>query len=157
MDSNLDSDTELTTDTQTPRSTGRVRKKPKYLEDYECAVQSNEITIDYCYRATVGLPQTYKEAMTSPISDKWKKAMKAEMASFKENNTFSLIQLPEGRQTVGGKWVFALKEDDKGNETYKARYVAKGYSQVEGLDYSETFSLTANLTTSCADAAGCTA
>lgn len=56
------------------------------------------------------------------------------------------MPLPEGRQTVGGRWVYALKEDDKGNETYKARYVAKGYSQVEGLDYSETFSPTANLT-----------
>lgn len=134
------------TDTQTPRNNSRVRKKPKYLEDYECAVQSSELTIDYCYRATVGVPQTFKEAMASPISEKWKKAMKEEVTSLQENNTFSLVPLPEGRQTVGGRWVFALKEDEKGNETYKARYVAKGYSQVEGLDYSETFSPTANLT-----------
>lgn len=91
------------------------------MEDYECAVQNRELTIDYCYRATVGLPQTYKEAMASQTSEKWKKAMKDEMVAFKENNTYSLVPLPEGRQTVGGRWVYALKEDDKGNETYKAR------------------------------------
>jgi len=139
-------ETDQNADTQTTRMLGRDRRKPKYLEDYECAVQSSELTIDYCYRATVGLPQTYEEAMASVKADKWKKAMTDEMVSFKENNTFSLVPLPEGRQTVGGRWVFALKEDEKGNETYKARYVAKGYTQVEGLDYSETFSPTADLT-----------
>lgn len=104
QDSKSDSDTGLITDTQTPRTTGRVRKKPKYLEDYECAAQSSELTVDYCYRATVGLPQTYKEAIASPMSEKWKKAMEDEMVSFKENNTYSLVPLPEGRQTVGGRW-----------------------------------------------------
>ncbi|KAL6461003.1 hypothetical protein MHYP_G00309690 [Metynnis hypsauchen] len=145
-DSELESDTDPTTDAQTIRTTGRVRKKPKYLENYECAAQSSELNIDYCYRATVGLPQTYKEAVTSPVANRWKKDMREEMSTFRENNTFSLVPLPEGRRTVGGRWVYALKEDDKGNETYKARYVAKGYSQVQGLDYSETFSPTANLT-----------
>lgn len=43
--------------------------------------------------------------------------MKDEMKTFKENNTFSLVPLPEGRKTVGGKWVYAIKENDKGNET----------------------------------------
>lgn len=43
----------------------------------------------------------------------------------------------------GGRWVYASKEDNQGNETYKPRYAAKGYSQVEGLDFSETLSLTA--------------
>lgn len=52
--------------------------------------------------------------------------MKDEMMSIKENNTFSLVPLPESRQTVGGRWVYAVKEDDIGNETYKARYAAKG-------------------------------
>lgn len=140
------SDARSTTDEQTPHTIGRLRKRPKYLEDYECLVENNESTIDYCCRATVGLPQTFKEALASAMSEKWKKAMKDEMTSFKENDTFSLVPLPEGRRTVGGKWVYAVKGDDKGNETYKARYVAKGYSQVEGLDYSETFSPTANLT-----------
>lgn len=61
------------TDTQTPRTTGRLRKKPQYLEDYECAVQSSELTIDYCYRVTVGLPQTFKEALAAPTSESGKR------------------------------------------------------------------------------------
>lgn len=84
-------------------------------------MQDNELTIDYCYRTTVGLPQTFREALASPMAEKWKKVMKDEITSFKENNTFSLVPLPQGRQAVGGRWVYTVKEDDKGNETYKAR------------------------------------
>ena len=68
------------------------------------------------------------------------------MKSLKENDTFELTVLPEGKNLVGGKWVFAIKEDANGSETLKARYVAKGYSQIHGIDYDETFSPTANIT-----------
>ena len=54
--------------------------------------------------------------------------------------------LPEGRKTVGGRWVYSIKEDSDGHDQYKARFVAKGYSQRAGIDYGETFSPTANLT-----------
>lgn len=72
--------------------------------------------------------------------------MDDEMQSLKENNTFTLTNLPEGKKAVGGRWVYAIKKNIDGSEKYKARYVAKGYSQKMGVDYEETFSPTANLT-----------
>ena len=56
------------------------------------------------------------------------------------------MNLPEGRNSVGGRWVYATKENAEGAKSLKARYVAKGYNQVKGIDYQETFSPTANIT-----------
>ena len=125
----------------------RERRPPQYLKDYECQVKSDdqeELTLDYCYRVICDVPQTVKEAMTSPNSNLWSKAMEEEMHSLRENDTFTLTTLPEGKHAVGGRWVYTVKENPV--KTYKARYVAKGYSQVSGIDYKETFSPTANMT-----------
>lgn len=88
--------------------------------------------MDYFYKAVFGLPKTYTEAMSSERSQKWAKAMEEEMNSLKENETFTLCKLPKGKRAVGGRWVFAIKESPDQSETFKARYVAKGYSQVDG-------------------------
>ena len=101
--------------------------------------------IRYCYKV-YGVPQTYAEAMNSPRATEWRKAMEEEMESLKENDTFKLTTLPVGKGPVGGKSVYTIKENAEGSETLKARYVAKGYSQVEGIDYQETFAPTANIT-----------
>lgn len=126
----------------------RDRKKPSHLKDFVTNSDSDEVNtnINYRYRAICGVPQTFKEAVESANSKQWKKAMDEEIQSLRENNTYILTELPKGKKTVGGKWVYSVKNDNKGNDKYKARFVAKGYSQKEGIDYGETFSPTANLT-----------
>ena len=72
--------------------------------------------------------------------------MGEEVTALWDNETFELTPLPEGRTSVGGKWVYGIKLGPNGEEIYKARFVAKGYSQVPGIDYHETFSPTARIT-----------
>ena len=67
--------------------------------------------------------------------------MKDEIDSLKKNNVWDLIQLPEGRQAIGSKWLYKTKCDADGNvERYKAHLIAQGYNQRCGIDYDETFS-----------------
>ena len=57
------------------------------------------------------------------------------------NRTWSLVSLPNGRKTIGCKWVFKVKENSNGTiNKYKVRLVAKGFHQVAGFDFNETFS-----------------
>lgn len=126
----------------------RTRKMPAHLQDFEIEDTEDKLQtcIDFCYRAVCDIPQTYQDAITSTKSKQWKDAMDKEMRSLEENKTFTLTKLPPGRQPVGGRWVYALKRDIDGSEKYKARFVAKGYSQKQGTDYDETFSPTADMT-----------
>lgn len=126
----------------------RVRKRPAYFGDYETEANDDQVqmTIDYCYRFLSNVPLTFCEAVTSPHSREWSSAMDEEMESLNDNNTFTLTTHPEAKKAVGGRWVYALKTNADGCNKFKARYVAKGYSQKQGVDYDETFSPTASLT-----------
>ena len=114
-------------------------KRPAYLDDYATLVELFQL-----YEA----PQTYSEAINSDKSAEWKKAMDSEMASLKENDTWDVVELPKGAKAIACKWVYRVKETQDGQiERYKARVVIKGFSQRYGLDYRETFSPVAKLTT----------
>lgn len=90
---------------------------------------------------STGEPSTMEEAMLSPDADKWKKAAQSEYNSLIDNGTWELVPLPEGKKTIGCRWVFKIKYKEDGDiERYKCRLVAKGYSQSQGIDYEETFS-----------------
>ena len=68
--------------------------------------------------------------------------MNDEMKSMKANDVWDLVELPEGAKPIGCKWIFKTKRGSKGNiERYKARLVAKDFTQKEGIDYKEIFSL----------------
>jgi hypothetical protein len=77
-------------------------------------------------------PQTINEAKCSEHWSQWEQALQTEMNSLKENNTWILTELPNGRKAIKCKWVFKVKYDSNGNiERYKCRLVAKGFSQVQ--------------------------
>ena len=68
--------------------------------------------------------------------------MKDEMESMEDNNVWDLVELPNGSKPIGCKWIFKTKRDSNGSvKRYKARLVTKGFTQKEGIDYRETFSL----------------
>ncbi|KAL4361336.1 hypothetical protein GQ457_04G018620 [Hibiscus cannabinus] len=86
-------------------------------------------------------PKTYQEAVASPDSEKWLEAMRSKMDSMSENQVWTLVEPPEGIKPIGCKWVFKKKTDMDGNiQTYKGRLVDKGFRQIHGVDYDETFS-----------------
>lgn len=67
--------------------------------------------------------------------------MDYEYSSLMENHTWDLFHLPKGRKLVWCHWVYCIKYDVDGSiDKYKECLVAKGFSQVEGIDYSKTFS-----------------
>lgn len=85
-------------------------------------------------------PATYKNMLLRSDSKKWIAAAVDEINSLKKLGTFTLVDLPPGRKAIGCKWIFKLKTDVNGVVTrYKARLVAQGFNQREGVDYNETF------------------
>ncbi|GKU93013.1 hypothetical protein SLEP1_g6653 [Rubroshorea leprosula] len=84
-------------------------------------------------------PKTVKQALKLPH---WVDAMKEELEALHNNNTWTLVPSPSPQTNiVGSKWVFKTKLHSDGSiDRFKARLVARGYSQVPGLDFDETFS-----------------
>ncbi|CAJ2647171.1 unnamed protein product [Trifolium pratense] len=147
----------------------RLKHAPGYLQDYVC----NSSTVSHeplssgtsypishfhsfknlspshkAFYVSLSLttePKTYAEACKS---QDWINAMKTELDALERNQTWSLVDLPPHIKPIGCKWVYKIKHKADGSiERYKARLVAKGYNQIEGIDYFDTFSPVAKLTT----------
>ena len=84
--------------------------------------------------------------MPPDILLKWENAIKDEIDSLLTNNTWTLVTKPENRNIVDCKWIFTIKNDEFGNPVkYKARVVARGFSQEYLIDYNETFAPVARI------------
>ena len=84
--------------------------------------------------------------MMSLDFNKWLEAMKSEIGSMYENKVWTLVDLPDDRQSIEINGSFKKKTDVDGNVTvHEARLVAKSFSQVQGVDYDEIFSSVAML------------
>ncbi|CAI7818656.1 unnamed protein product [Closterium sp. NIES-54] len=92
-------------------------------------------------------PRSYAEAITGPYSSQWQAAMDAEMASWKSTGTYVDEVPPPGVNIVDGMWIFKVKRPPGSSPAFKARYVARGFSQRQGVDYFLTFSPTPKMTT----------
>ncbi|CAI7876471.1 unnamed protein product, partial [Closterium sp. NIES-54] len=91
--------------------------------------------------------RSYAEAIAGEYSSQWLSAMDAEMASWNSTGTYVDEVPPPGANIVSGMWIFRVKRPPGSPPVFKARYVARGFSQREGVDFFHTFSLTPKMTT----------
>ncbi|CAI7924757.1 unnamed protein product [Closterium sp. NIES-54] len=92
-------------------------------------------------------PRSYAEAIEGPYSSQWQAAMDAEMASWKSTGTYVDEVLLPGANIVSGMWIFRVKRPPDSPPVFKVRYVARGFSQRQGVDFFHTFSPTPKMTT----------
>ncbi|CAI7868401.1 unnamed protein product [Closterium sp. NIES-54] len=92
-------------------------------------------------------PRSYAEAITGPYSTQWQSAMDAEMISWKSTGTYVNEVPPPGANIVDGMWIFRVKRPPGSPPAFKARYVARGFSERQGVDYFHIFSPTPKMTT----------
>jgi hypothetical protein len=95
------------------------------------------------YKVTVsceGEPRTFNEAMSRPDADLWYAAMTEELEVFEKIGLYEVVEWPCDRKIIDLKWVYKIKCGLHGEiERYKARLMAKGFTQVHGIDYTDTF------------------
>jgi len=83
---------------------------------------------------------TYKQAVKSPLCDKWKMTMKNEIQSLKNNNTWDIVNMLSNQHVLKGRWVYKVKCDAHDQVSrYKAHWVVKGYKQQFDIDYDQIF------------------
>ena len=88
-------------------------------------------------------PYTYQEASLDP---RWKTTMQEYFNSLQDNETWELVPLPSKRKLVQCKWVYRTKLDLDGSDIkYKSRLISKLFSQVQGVDYTETIAPVAKM------------
>jgi hypothetical protein len=111
-------------------------------------IQDNNPRYDissYRHRANVTLadaaePKTYNEAMASPDTSEWLATCEEEMQTWKDLEVYNIVPRPKGRKVIGSKWVFRVKRGPDGSiQKHKARIIAQGFTQVEGIDFDQTF------------------
>jgi Reverse transcriptase (RNA-dependent DNA polymerase) len=88
-------------------------------------------------------PRTYRQSQSLPDAKQWQEAAEDELKAHAENGTWEIVKLPPGQKAIGSRWFMKIKRLADGSiDRYRARLVAKGYSQRPGFDYLETFAPT---------------
>ncbi|GJU99986.1 ribonuclease H-like domain-containing protein [Tanacetum coccineum] len=132
------------------QSTVQTRRMSKptseqgFLSDvYE---QKTHDTLNTCLYACF-LSQIEPTSIAKALSDSsWVEAMQEELLQFKLQQVWILVDLPNGKKAIGTKWVFKNKKDERGIVIRnKARLVAQGHRQEEGIDYEEVFAPVARI------------
>ncbi|CAI7839025.1 unnamed protein product, partial [Closterium sp. NIES-54] len=99
-------------------------------------------SLNFTENPTIPIPLTVQEALSGPHAAEWHAPMEAEIEAFTRNHSFDDETPPPGVNIVGGKWLFRVKQLPDEAPVFKARYVAKGFTQQQYRDFFLTFSLT---------------
>lgn len=131
-----------------PRRSERVRQAPDRYGDWATQCDNDVHLALSAEHYVDDDPLTIEEAKRRNDWPEWKKAIESEYASLLKSNTWTVCELPNDRKAISNKWVFKLKRKADGSvDKYKARLVARGFSQKAGFDYNETYAPVAKLVT----------
>ncbi|KAL0355837.1 UNVERIFIED_CONTAM: Copia protein [Sesamum radiatum] len=132
-----------------PRRSGRQITRPTWMNDFVC----NQTTDTYlptnislthihsCFVEGLSILQEPKNFSEAQARQEWREAMQQEINALERNETWEISDLPQGKNTIGCRWIYKVKLRPDGTvERCKARLVANGFSQVEGIDYNDCFS-----------------
>ncbi|CAM8975528.1 unnamed protein product [Rhodiola kirilowii] len=105
-------------------------------------INYRELAACSCFLSMIE-PKNVKEAL---FDEYWNLAMQEELEEFTRNDVWDLVSQPDNVNVIGMKWIFKNKSDATGNNTRnKARLVAQGYTQIQGIDFDETLAPVARL------------
>lgn len=139
------------------RRSTRDHVQPQWLKNFVTNTATHSIsnlaftTIDNtfnCFLSTVSQHQDPISFAVAVKNQEWVDAMNLELEALELNNTWAIVQLPQGKLAIGCKWIFKTKFKPDGSiDKHKARLVVLGCHQKSGVDYFETFAPVAKLTT----------
>jgi hypothetical protein len=126
------------------RESKRLRDQDVVEEAMETAMTAAVISTPHTVDHLIRIPRSYDDAINDPVyGPEWHEAIRTELRQLIMNGTFHEVQKPPSVNVVTAKWVFAVKYALNGGvERFKARLVARGFSQIEGVDFHSTFAPT---------------
>ena len=126
---------------QIPRRSTRINKGQRSLNLAEMASNAYISLIKDPEESKLDIqePKSYIEAINSQEKELWLDSMKRELRTLQNNNTWTLIDLPKDQKAISTRWVYKIKQNDDKSINYKSRFVARGFEQLYGLNYEETF------------------
>src|SRR3954470_2341235 len=131
-----------------PKAWTNVKDHPidNIIGDISKGVTTRSKISNFCHHFTFVSQVEPKNAKDALLDEHWLMAMQEELNQFKRNDVWDLVPHPGDHQVIGTRWVFRNKLDENGVITRnKARLVAQGYNQEEGIDYEETYAPVARL------------
>ncbi|KAL0363677.1 UNVERIFIED_CONTAM: Retrovirus-related Pol polyprotein from transposon RE1 [Sesamum calycinum] len=140
-------DSVSTSDSPIQPSSSNALDSPAHIPQSSDILATTPLSNTESLHSTHLSPQPLRRSKATKYPE-WRRAMQEEIQALEHNKTWRITHLPDGKKAIGYKWVYKLKLKADGSvDRYKARLVAKGYNQIEGIDYTDSFSLVAKVVT----------